>query len=113
MGGYDASHASGDFKYYPLVAEDYWRIKLDALSDGSSNAYNVSYGIVDTGTSVLVGPTDVVNQIWSGGQTIDCSKIDTLPTLTFTIGGDDYVITPEELVLQVTVLGETECMVGI
>ena len=47
--------------------------------------------IVDTGTSVIVGPKDLVSKITAQfPSTIDCTKISTYPDLEFTIGGDVY-----------------------
>lgn len=33
--------------------------------------------------------------------TIDCTKLDTYPDLTFTIGADDYVLKPQDYILNV------------
>lgn len=77
-------------------------------------------GIVDTGTSVLVGPTKIVNQIKSilGVGTgalpiVDCSKRASLPNIEFTIGGDVYSLTAYDYVLEVSAAGETECELGM
>jgi len=59
--------------------------------------------IVDSGTSLLVVPKAVATALgWTKTENlIDCSKVDTLPTLTFTIGGDDYVLEGKDYVLNV------------
>ena len=56
----------------------------------SSNLYNLFQLI--GGTEVLPG---------TGKYSIDCSKIDSLPSLTFTINGQDFVIDGKDYVLQV------------
>jgi len=67
--------------------------------------------IVDSGTSLLVVPKAVATSLgWTKTENlIDCSKIDTLPTLTFTIGGDDYVLEGKDYVLNVS----GQCLIGV
>jgi cathepsin D len=43
----------------------------------------------------------------------DCSNLNQLPELAFTIDGTTYPLGPEDYVLQVSALGQTECMLGI
>ena len=70
--------------------------------------------IVDTGTSVIVGPTALMANITAlFPSTIDCTNLNQYPDLTFTIGGDEYVLTPEFYILKLTVLGQTQCTLGI
>ena len=35
-----------------------------------------------------------------GEFTVDCSKVDSIPDFTFTIGGSDYTLTAEDVVIQ-------------
>ena len=67
--------------------------------------------IVDSGTSLMVIPKAEAAALgWTKTENIiDCSKADTLPTLTFTIGGDDYTLTGPEYILNV----EGECLIGV
>jgi hypothetical protein len=62
LGGINDKYYTGSFKYYPLKMQNYWTIALDdIIFNGTS--YKVSsnlIGIVDTGTSLIVGPTKVV-----------------------------------------------------
>ena len=68
--------------------------------------------ILDTGTSLLVGPTaeaTAINQLiggteaipGSGQYLIDCASIDSLPSLTFIINGQEFLIDGKDYVLQV------------
>lgn len=69
-----------------------------------NKTYQIKNAIVDTGTSVLVGPKKVVAAMVKtlpnkGAQAVDCSTISKFPNLTFTIGGDDYVLEPTDYIL--------------
>lgn len=43
----------------------------------------------------------------------DCSNMDTLPNLTWTIDSIDYTLTPSEYVLEMESMGSTECVMGV
>lgn len=62
LGGVNQRYASEDFKYYPLKMHNYWALDMtDIIFNGTS--YKTSpdlLGIIDTGTSVIVGPSKVV-----------------------------------------------------
>ncbi len=69
---------------------------------GSTNLNQCVLGcsaIVDSGTSLLVGPSQYVDQIISAVGTVnqDCSNWQQLPNVEFTINGQQYAITPVEL----------------
>jgi phytepsin len=67
FGGVDASRFTGTPTYLPLVNETYWEFALDQVQLGTGGlsfcAGQNCRAIADTGTSLLVGPTDMVKQI--------------------------------------------------
>jgi cathepsin D len=89
---------------------------MDSLSIGSTEITSNAQAIADSGTSLIAGPTDDVSQINSilgaqiveGEGILDCSKIDSYPNVTVTLAGTDFVLTPNQYVLQV----EGECISG-
>lgn len=117
IGGVNKDYATTDFKYYSLLSDSYWLIPLeDIVINGTSYkpSNTTLKGIVDTGTSVIVGPTELITPITSlFPSTIDCNNLNSYPDLTFTIGGDKYTLTPEFYILKLTVLGQTQCTLGI
>mmetsp|Transcript_30760 Transcript_30760/g.35011 ORF Transcript_30760/g.35011 Transcript_30760/m.35011 type:complete len:386 (-) Transcript_30760:222-1379(-) len=115
LGGIDQTLFEGDLVYHDLVSESYWLIGIDSISVNGDAISGVKYGVVDTGTSVLVGTPTVVNDIKGKIGTVkeDCSNISSLPDVTFTLDGKDYVITSEAYVLKVTSMGESACTLGI
>jgi cathepsin D len=114
LGGINENYSNGSFNYVTLSSETYWQIPIDGVKAGSYSKSSLQ-GIVDTGTSLLVGPTSVVDDITKqiGSVSSDCSNISSLPTITFTLGGVAYPLTGEDYVLKITQDGETQCMLGL
>jgi len=55
---------------------------------------------------------DTLSFLASSQAVVDCDKIPHMPNVTFTIAGKDFVLTPEDYVLQVGAAGESECISG-
>ncbi len=78
-------YATEDFKYYPLIAQNYWKIALDKVTLGENSVTALS-GVVDTGTSVIVGPKSLVEPLIKGlPANPDCATLNQYPNMTFTI----------------------------
>jgi len=111
VGGIDTNHYTGDINYIPLLSEDYWTCKLDSLTfSGSSTSLTSSHkAILDTGTSLLGGPSADVKAIaeqlgakplsTTGEYTIACDKINSLPTLEVNLGGVPYALTGADYII--------------
>merc|ERR1712072_394090 len=115
LGGTDSAHYTGDITYVPVSRAKYWQITVGSFSIG--NLTNVE-AIVDTGTSLLVAPADVVSAfgkkigatLVAGKEwTIDCSKIAGLPDLDITIGGKSFPLKGSDYVLNVS----GQCLLGM
>jgi len=114
FGGYDKKHiASGDpedVQWIPLESEDYWTVKLGEISIGGSSFGQGDKCIVDSGTSLLAGPTAAVGKIaksigaikvpfrplWG----IQCSKKSSLPDLKVALGEFNFSLSPDEYLLE-------------
>jgi len=48
----------------------------------------------------------------SGESTVDCSTLGSMPDVTITLAGKDFVLTPKQYVLEVGAAGQTECVSG-
>jgi len=126
LGGSDPSLYEGEMTYVDVTASTYWQINMDGLALGDNAGLGCNggcVGIVDTGSSLLVGPpeeTKAINKAIGGteilpgqGQyAVDCATVDDLPTVTFTIGGKAFELTGRDYILQVTQLGQTQCISG-
>lgn len=110
FGGYDSSKFEGDLTFVKLSAATYWQIQLDGVSVGDEfTADGDMTAIVDSGTSLMVGPKKQVAKLANvlgakrnvvGEYTVDCSMVDDLPDLTIQIGGKDYVIPGKDIIIQ-------------
>merc|ERR1712032_955807 len=117
FGGVDEKHYTGDFTFVPLSSETYWQVALDDVKLGGASVSSTKSAIVDSGTSLLAGPSAEVKAIadklgaksvMGKEYTVDCSK--DLPDLTFTLGGKDYTLNGQDLIL--TQSGSS-CILGL
>jgi len=109
LGGTDPAHYTGDLQRVPLLAETYWEVALDAIAVGDLRPSKTKRAIVDSGTSLLAGPTDEVRAIAkavgavpliAGEYMIDCAKLGSAPDLAFVLGGRSYALKPSDYVIQ-------------
>lgn len=66
FGGVDPNHFKGSHTYVPVTKPGYWQFKMDDFLIGNQSAGFCNGGcaaIVDSGTSLLAGPTGVITQI--------------------------------------------------
>jgi len=119
LGGVNQKYYTGQFKYYNLKYTNYWALAIDDIVfNGTSYKVGDILGIVDTGTSVIIGPTKVVENMTKGfgpgkEKQINCDLVPTLPTLNFKINGDNYTLQGKDYILQVDQGGKSVCIVGI
>lgn len=112
LGAADTNHYTGNINYVPLISETYWAVALGGLKVGGKPSTTSVKAIFDTGTSLLAGPTADVQAIaaavgatpsWLNPNeyTVDCTKISTMPNITFTFNSIDYNLTPLDYVINV------------
>ncbi|XP_028426413.1 nothepsin [Perca flavescens] len=109
LGGIDKLLYSGPINWLPVTAKGYWQIKMDsvAVQGVSSFCPHGCQAIVDTGTSLIAGPTtDILKLQQLIGATpsnineylIDCARLSSLPHVTFVLGGIEYTLTAAQYV---------------
>jgi len=114
---------TGDITWNDVTTPDYWQIKVEGLTmDGRQGTIGCDRGceaIVDTGTSLIVGPVNDVYRLntligaklmWGGMWFVDCATADSLPTLSFTIQGKDFPLTSKEYIVPVKTSGGIKCL---
>jgi hypothetical protein len=117
FGGIDKSHYIGELVDVPLISETYWEVSMDAVKYGSDSLATAQKAIIDSGTSLLAGPKDIVAKLaQQAGATsvmgkeyvIDCDKAKSLPDLTVTLGGKDFTLSASDYVISV----KGQCLFG-
>merc|ERR1719424_1468421 len=102
FGGYKPEQLASDIVWAPVKKESYWQGFIDDITFDNMPKGLCSGGCevaVDTGTSMLAGPSDLVDKLSEMlGAKSDCSNYKTLPKIGFKIGDrvlnlktDDYM----------------------
>ncbi|KAI5922925.1 Asp-domain-containing protein [Camillea tinctor] len=112
FGGVDKDHYTGKITEIPLRRKAYWEVDFDSISFGDETAELENTGVIlDTGTSLIALPTDLAELLnkeigakksFNGQYTVDCSVRDSLPDISFKLGGHDFAITPYDYILEVS-----------
>ncbi|KAJ1927772.1 aspartic proteinase precursor [Tieghemiomyces parasiticus] len=111
LGGIDKSHYEGDLHYADVRRKAYWEVEIEKATLGDVELPVENGGAaIDTGTSLIALRTELAEMLnkeigaeksWNGQYTLDCSKLDSLPDLTFTFNGKKFPLTGHDYVLQV------------
>eukprot|EP00300_Choanocystis_sp_HF-7_P027151 c32221_g1_i1.p1 GENE.c32221_g1_i1~~c32221_g1_i1.p1 ORF type:complete len:405 (+),score=95.71 c32221_g1_i1:48-1217(+) len=118
IGGIDYNKFEGDLQYVPLSNETYWALQLEGVEVGGQSITSSHRVIIDSGTSLLAGPTADVAALakkigaikfLNGEYIIGCGKIPTLPVLEFKFGGYTFPLKGEDYVLNTGSL----CLLGV
>ena len=107
LGGVNADHYTGEINWVPLLAATYWEISMSNVQVGGTSYAPSSEmkAIVDTGTSIMTGPSEQVRAI---AESLDAKEIiegeffvkcDVTDDIVFSINGNDYTLTPEDYLI--------------
>jgi hypothetical protein len=124
IGGVNSAHYTGDFHYVPVVEmipgkTGYWEIVLDDVQVNGASISSAKRGVVDSGTSLMVVPTNEIKAIadavgakrlsiippFNKEYTIDCSA--DAPSIDFQIDGKTYSLSKEDYSLD---QGSGQCL---
>lgn len=103
FGGYKQEQKSGDILWVPVSLQSYWEINIDdiAFNNQPKGLCKDCKVAVDTGTSMLAGPSDVISSlVESLNLKQDCSNIGDMPLLGFQIGQTVLNMKPEDYIDQ-------------
>ncbi|XP_052554301.1 cathepsin E [Tympanuchus pallidicinctus] len=122
FGGFDPSRFLGTLHWVPVTVQGYWQIQLDNVQVGGTVAFcaNGCQAIVDTGTSLLTGPTKDIKEMqryigatpMDGEYVVDCSLLSSMPIVTFTINGIPYTLSAQAYTLMEQSDGMDICLSG-
>jgi len=111
FGGINKTRFVGELVYAPVVRKGYWEVAFTKLMLGADEiSFDMTHGAaIDTGTSLIAGPSDAVDAIntkigatksFNGLYTVDCGTVASLPVVEFTFGGHAFQLNGTDYVLQ-------------
>jgi len=101
FGGYKRSQAASEIFWVPVNKQSYWQIAIDDVTFDNSKTGLCSgcQVAVDTGTSLLAGPSDVVENLGARlNVKDDCSNFNSLPYLGFAVGNKVLNLKPDDYI---------------
>ena len=122
IGGANPDHYEGELVEVKLTNETYWETRASTITFGGESLVSDAPVVLDTGTSTLVAPTEIVHRIGrliNGTKmndmnrtiyTVSCLTVPFLPNLTVTLNGHDWVLRPEDYIINQY---DIECMLAI
>jgi len=118
LGGIDHDHFVGNLQYYPLTRDAYWQIDMESMKMGGVAITSVRAAILDTGTSLLAGPSKEVagiakkigaKAVKAGEYMIDCNATSTVPDITIKIGSTAYTLAGSDYIIN----AGGQCLLGL
>jgi hypothetical protein len=101
FGGYKRSQAASEVFWVPVNKQSYWQIAIDDVTFDNTKTGLCSgcQVAVDTGTSLLAGPSDVVENLGARlNVKDDCSNFNSLPYLGFAVGNKVLNLKPDDYI---------------
>ncbi|KAK6292368.1 hypothetical protein J4Q44_G00369520 [Coregonus suidteri] len=123
LGGMDEALYSGPINWNPVTLKSYWQIQMASLQVQGASSFcpRGCQAIIDTGTSLIIGPTHDILTLQQligatptsiGEYLIDCARLSSLPQVTIVLNGVEYVLTAESYVRR-ELMGDREiCFSG-
>jgi hypothetical protein len=117
LGGVDTRFFNGPITYHPVLRKSMgnWALKLTTLKVGKSQKNHCGdkgcLAIIDTGTSLMVGPTQVVGGVQQAlNVQSDCSNLKDAPEVHFGFGDKPpMTLKAEDLTLQIQSYSAVSC----
>jgi len=102
FGQYKKERMASDLFWVPVSKEGFWQVKLEDVTIANEKM-KLCHGncsvVVDTGTSLIAGPTEIVNMLIDKlNVSSDCSNFNKLPNIGFVIQGHIMNLSPEDYV---------------
>ncbi|XP_029995197.1 renin [Sphaeramia orbicularis] len=109
LGGTDPNYYTGNFNYVDTREKGTWEVTMKGVSVGAEMMFCAGgcTAVIDTGSSYITGPASSVSvlmktigaQLDESGYKVNCDTVKTLPSVTFHLGGQEYLLTHEDYIL--------------
>ncbi|KAK7051797.1 acid protease [Favolaschia claudopus] len=123
LGGTDTSKYRGEIEYINIDNRGgFWRATGGEVKVGGSAVVRNIDTIIDSGTTLMYGPPSLVAEIFAkvkGSRLFDKDNgyysypCNSPPTISFSWGGADWTIFPENINLGATAVGSTNCVASL
>jgi len=120
LGGISQQYYTGSFTYAAVLFPSYWLVAMEGVYVNGNEVHKCDLSacltVIDTGTSIIIGPPYDIDPLISAIGTVnaDCSNINSLPNIAFSLGGTQLELTPQIYVIKEQFSnGTTECALGI
>lgn len=119
FGGIDSAHYTGDITYVDVSQQGYWQFNMDSAVVNGVTVCSSCQAIADSGTSLIAVPDSVYESVQEaigatsndeGDYFVDCSSIDSLPTISFVIGGTTFTLDGSDYTYEVVSDDTTYCL---
>ncbi|KAF9223186.1 Asp-domain-containing protein [Gyrodon lividus] len=123
LGGINPTMYTGDISYTPVTQQGFWRINIDGIAGNGATLFINAPSIIDTGSELIHGPyqdvailyetvggTDASYILGEGYWTFPC---DDIPSVSFTIAGNSFFISDDELNLGSSYYDSLDCVGAI
>jgi len=102
FGEFKAERMASELFFVPVSTPGYWQVEMEDITiknERQSLCTNHCQVAVDTGTSLMAGPTDVINSLIDKlNVASDCANYKRLPDLGFIVGDHILNLKPEDYV---------------
>jgi len=127
LGNYNKDRVKDGIFYVPLTSETYWEINMKSLSIINQSMISTNRAIVDTGTSLLVGPTKDIKKLaeFVGAKhiflnkneyTYPCEKINELPKIEIELCNEKnckiFELYPNDYIIRQSLGNQSICLLG-
>jgi len=120
LGGIDDAKYTGSLQYVPLSNTTYWALGLTDISVNGASVTTSHRVIIDSGTSLLAGPTADVDALAKelGAHksiinpqlyAVACSKVPSLPDISVTIGNAKFSLSSSDYIIKDSIF----CLLGV
>ncbi|KAJ3966840.1 acid protease [Lentinula raphanica] len=119
IGGTNPEFYDGPIEYHAVdKSNGFWQVKHASISVGERIAYSDFDTIIDSGTTIMYGPPDMVKAIYDkveGAEVFDSDEgfysfpCDNVPEISFTWGGECFTISSENFNLGQTSANASTC----
>ncbi|KAL4075322.1 aspartic peptidase domain-containing protein [Scleroderma yunnanense] len=119
IGGINSALYTGSLTYTPVTQKGFWQITGDAISANGNATITPFTAVVDTGTTLILGNLGTVGKFYSGMNATDLGNgfytlpCDSMPSVSITIGGTDFPLSPDTFNLGTYPSGSNQCVCAI